>query len=489
MRSRLLYSAAGVMLALSFMAKAQAESPRIVSLSPLSQLRLQADSPQVAAVGANAVTKPPQPKLTLKSVTTLLSAYIASFDMDPDPFVQAAIDLYDQTGREPIWYRSSGWAEVAEDAYRILDQAKFDGLPKDKYLGKLDRPPSSLHTHRQVALADFALTIGMLRFALDLKFGLGHEVNPGSLGEAFKTAYSSRRLDEWIDGFRPETPLYLRLHSALLLNELNAAQEEKAALTMHRERTPPLVHPERHIIVDLGLQHLTVYEDRRAVLSMPVVVGKPERRTPLLSDKIVNLKFSPDWSVPPLIAREDILPILQDEPALVSLMGIKVRDAEGQPVAAASVDWASVDPYAIPYSFRMEPGIDNLLGGVRFSLTNDQAIYLHDSPERDRFGAGVRTFSSGCVRVGDSAALASWIMGRQKNWKRTDVIAAMVKGKTRIEVLPHAIAVDFIYSTVGLREDGTLVFKPDIYGEDAKLGRSLGLNVNDVPPPLPKPRR
>ncbi|MGA0235526.1 MAG: L,D-transpeptidase family protein, partial [Alphaproteobacteria bacterium] len=139
--------------------------------------------------------------------------------------------------------------------------------------------------------------------------------------------------------------------------------------------------------------------------------------------------------------------------------------------------------------FYMAPGIDNLLGGVRFSLTNDQAIYLHDSPERDRFGDGVRSFSSGCVRVGDSATLASWIMGRQKNWKRTDVIAAMVKGETRIEVLPHPIPFDFIYSTVGMKEDGMLVFKPDIYGEDAKLGQKLGLRVNDVPPPLPKQRR
>ena len=487
MRSRLLYSAAGVMLALSFMARAQAESSRIVSLNPLSQQRVHVEVPQVAGLKLNVVNQP-QPVLRQTTIGAVLSAYIARFDADPDPFVQAAIALYQQAGGQPIWYRANGWSAVAEDAFRILDQAEFDGLPKDKYLGKLDRPLASLQTQQQIALADFALTLGMLRFALDLKFGLNHAISPGALGESFKVAYSSRRMDEWIDGFRPETPLYLRLHKALLLGELNATQREKAALTLHRERTPPMVHPERHIIVDLGLQQLTVFEDRREVLSMPVVVGKPDRRTPLLSDKIVNLKFSPDWSVPPLIAREDILPILRDDPSLIGLIGIEVFDREGQPVPAGSVDWNAIDPHAIPYKFVMPPGIDNLLGGVRFSLTNDQAIYLHDSPERHRFGAGVRTFSSGCVRVGDSAALASWIMGRQKNWKRTEVIAAMVKGKTRIEVLPNPIAVDFIYSTVGLQADGTLVFKPDIYGEDAKLGRSLGLDVNDVPPPLPKPR-
>ena len=483
MRSRLLYSAAGVLLALSLVSAGQARAQRVVSLNPLSEPRLTQDRAQIASMKLNVVSK-----TTPNPITPILSAYIARFESDPDPFVQAAIDLYAQTGREPIWYRTHGWAPITDDAYRILDQAEFDGLPKEKYLGKLDRPPTALDTHRQVALADFALTLGMLRFALDLKFGLSHDISPGTLGEAFKAAYSSGQLYAWIDGFRPETPLYLRLHRALLLGELTPEQANKAALAMHRERTPPLVHPERHIIVNLGLQLLTVYENSREVLSMPVVVGKPERRTPLLSDKIVNLKFSPDWSVPPLIAREDILPILRDDPSLIALMGVEVLDADGAVVAPESVDWDAVDPRAIPYKFHMAPGIDNLLGGVRFSLTNDQAIYLHDSPERDRCGAGVRSFSSGCVRVGDSATLASWIMGRQKNWKRTEVIAAMVKGKTRIEVLPNPIPVDFIYSTVGMKEDGTLVFKPDIYGEDVKLGKKLGLDVNDVPPPLPKQR-
>lgn len=483
MRARLLYSAAGVLIALSLLTVGPAHSQRVVSLNPLSEPRLTQDRAQIASMKLNVVSQP-----TPNPITPILSAYIARFESDPDPFVQAAIALYAQTGREPIWYRTNGWSPLTDDAYRILDQAEFDGLPKEKYLGKLDRPPTALDTHRQVALADFALTLGMLRFALDLKFGLSHEVSPGTLGEAFKVAYSSGQLDAWIDGFRPETPLYLRLHRALLLGELGPVQANKAALAMHRERTPPLVYPERHIIVNLGLQLLTVYENSREVLSMPVVVGKPERRTPLLSDKIVNLKFSPDWSVPPLIAREDILPILRDDPSLIGLMGVEVLDADGAVVAPESVDWHAVDPHAIPYKFHMAPGIDNLLGGVRFSLTNDQAIYLHDSPERDRFGAGVRSFSSGCVRVGDSATLASWIMGRQKNWKRTEVIAAMVTGKTRIEVLPNPIPVDFIYSTVGMKEDGTLIFKPDIYGEDVKLGQKLGLQVNDVPPPLPKQR-
>ncbi len=513
MRSRLFYSVAGVLVTLSFWAQTQAQaqsqtlgqahasalSKRIVSLNPLSasQSGLEAPRPMtISALPALDIAPPVEPvaeTILISQVeqdrnARLLASYIQGFKADPDVFVQATIDLYEQTGGALIWYRSQGWVSGAEDAFRILEQAQYDGLPAEKYLAKIPQNPARLRTPSDIVQADFALTLGLLRFSLDLKFGLGHEISPGTLGQSFKQAYSTQQIDVWIDGFRPETPLYLRLHKALLLGELNSEQAEKAALTLHRERQPLLVHPDRHIVVDVGLQELTVYENRREVMAMPVVVGKPERRTPLLSDQIVNLKFSPDWSVTPLIAREDILPILQDDPSLIGLMGIRVLDASGAEIPAASVDWQAVDRYAIPYRFRMEPGIDNLLGGVRFSLTNDQAIFLHDSPERDRYGAGVRTFSSGCVRVGDSAGLASWIMGRQMNWERKDVIAAMVRGKTRIKVLPDPIAVDFVYSTVGMKDDGALFFKPDIYGEDAKLARRIGLSVNDVPPPIPKPR-
>ena len=493
MRSRLLSSSAGVLCALALLNASAAQGQRVISLKPLSAADVASvgdGAERVAAVTGSAAPASlkviGQPRHN--PVSPLLAASLEQRRTDADAFVRAAVALYDAAGGEAIWYRGGGWTASSEDAYRILEQARFDGLESERYLADIDGPLNSLRTTGQAARADFALTVGLLRFALDLKFGQGHDIQPGTLGQGFQAAYSSGQLDTWIDSFRPETPLYLRLHKALMFDELTPKQAKKAAVTLHRERQPLMVHPERHIVVNIGLQQLKVYEDRQEVLAMPVVVGKPDRPTPLLADKIVNLKFSPDWSVPPKIAREDILPILRETPDLLAGLGLDVLNADRQVIDPASVDWHAIDPRTIPYRFHMQPGIDNLLGGVRFSLTNDFAIYLHDSPERDRFGAGVRSFSSGCVRVGDSTALATWIMGRQKNWTRREVIAAMVRGETRIEVLPNPIPVNFIYSTVGFNEEGVLMFKPDIYGEDAKLARSLGFTLNDVPPPLPKRR-
>ena len=261
-------------------------------------------------------------------------------------------------------------------------------------------------------------------------------------------------------------------------NLLTPFQVPKAALALHRERTPLLIHPEHHVVVDIGLQRLRVYEQGRLSFELPVVVGTPERRTPIMIDSIVDLKFSPEWTLPPTVVREDVLPLLYQDPQAVEDRGIQTLDPLGRRIAAATVDWSAYDPEALPFRFRMDPGHpNNQLGGVRFSLTNDQAIFLHDSPESDRYGDGIRSLSSGCVRVGHAHLLALWIMARQKGWTPAEVDHAMRSGQTRTERLPRPIPVNLIYSTVGLNEYGALYFKPDIYGEDARLARFLGLDL------------
>ena len=231
-----------------------------------------------------------------------------------------------------------------------------------------------------------------------------------------------------------------------------------------------LIHPEHHVVVDIGLQRLRVYEQGRLSFELPVVVGTPERRTPIMIDSIVDLKFSPEWTLPPTVVREDVLLLLYQDPQAVEDMGIQIVYPNGERMPVTAVDWSTFDPSALPFRFRMDPGHpNNQLGGVRFSLTNDQAIYLHDSPDSARYGDGIRSLSSGCVRVGHAHLLALWIMARQKGWTPTEVDHAMRSGQTRTEQLPRPIPVNLVYSTVGINEQGGLYFKPDIYGEDAQL--------------------
>ena len=418
------------------------------------------------------------------------SSFIAEVDSPAKTRAKDLRAFYKDQDYFTTFFRNGRWSWAGAQSFTAIRNAASEGLRPEDYL------PVSMLQSRSLDMidprtADVLLTAGLMAYMADLHQGAFNpakkNIGPGLLREGVER----RDYNVFLAGIAPKGRSYGALKSVLngRKGNLTNTQRRKIAVNMERLRWDhEAAGALRDIRVNIASQSMEVFERGRLVHDMTVVVGRKSRKTPVMQDRIVSLKFSPDWSVPPLIAREDILPILQDDPSLIGLMGIRVLDASGAEIPAASVDWQAVDPYAIPYRFRMEPGIDNLLGGVRFSLTNDQAIFLHDSPERDRYGAGVRTFSSGCVRVGDSAGLASWIMGRQMNWERKDVIAAMVRGKTRIEVLPDPIAVDFVYSTVGMKDDGALFFKPDIYGEDAKLARRIGLSVNDVPPPIPKPR-
>ena len=408
-----------------------------------------------------------------------LSNYAAGFLTDPDPMVARAARLYQQANYRPLWHYDTGWTDLGHGAYSLLARSVEDGLPRETYLNRMEQGLRQGAGAAEVAVVDFALTLGLLRFAIHLRDGLRADAVPANFDDGFKLAYRSRSVSAWLDSFRPRTPLYRALRTELATNRLTPFQTSKAAFAMHRERAPLLIHPEHHVVVDLGLQRLRVYEARRLSFELPVVVGTPDRKTPIMIDHIIDLKFSPEWTLPPVVVRQDLLPILARDPEQIHSMGIEIVDLAGQAIPATAVNWSSYGQRSeIPFRFRMSPSHpNNQLGGVRFSLTNDQAIFLHDSPDSARYGDGIRSLSSGCVRVGHAHLLALWIMAQQKAWTPEDVSRAMSSGKTTVERLPRPIPVNMIYSTVGLTEHGRLFFKPDIYGEDAQLARFLGLNL------------
>ena len=439
-------------------------------------------APQVPARSIIQQPPPPAPILQPLGAADLaaqsLARYAAGFAADPDPLVMLAAEVYRQARFRPLWFRDTGWTDLGHGAYSLLQRSVDDGLPSEAYLDRMEQGLRRDASAAEVAEVDFALTLGLLRFARDLRHGLRAQSVPTGLAESFKAAYGTGTLPSWLDSFRPRTPLYRVLRTELAARRLTPFQVPKAALALHRERTPLLIHPEHHVVVDIGLQRLRVYEQRRLSFELPVVVGTPERRTPIMIDSIVDLKFSPEWTRPPTVVREDVMPLLYQDPQAVEDMGIQTFDPNGERIPATAVDWPSFDPAALPFQFRMDPGHpNNQLGGVRFSLTNDQAIYLHDSPDSARYGDGIRSLSSGCVRVGHAHLLALWIMAQQKGWTPADVDYAMRSGQTRTERLPRPIPVNLVYSTVGLNEQGGLYFKPDIYGEDAQLARYLGLDL------------
>lgn len=104
------------------------------------------------------------------------------------------------------------------------------------------------------------------------------------------------------------------------ITELNVRPEERAAtIRANLERMHWLPTPSdlevRHVVVNIPGFELVAFEAEEPVLTMPVVVGKENTQTPIISDAIVNLKFAPAWTVPYSIASREYLPKVQKDVA------------------------------------------------------------------------------------------------------------------------------------------------------------------------------
>jgi murein L,D-transpeptidase YcbB/YkuD len=207
-----------------------------------------------------------------------------------------------------------------------------------------------------------------------------------------------------------------------------------------------------------------------------VIVGRPYRRTPMFSSRITHLIVNPDWTVPINIARQDILPKLQQDPEYLAREGFDVFDGwspEAPQVDPSAIEWSAMRPASFTYKLRQQPGPLNALGQIKFMLPNRYNVYLHDTPHRELFQRTERTFSSGCVRLGDPIALALYLMRNMPGWDRAHLDQLIDGGRTQRVNLPAAVPVYFTYFTAWVDDQDMLHFRPDIYERDAQLYTAL----------------
>lgn len=265
------------------------------------------------------------------------------------------------------------------------------------------------------------------------------------------------------------------------LAQLNVSPAERvrtivANLEKLRWMPPSEALGDRHIEVNVPGYELVAYEDGRPVLTMPVIVGEPAHPTPVFSDRIVNLKFAPNWTVPFKIARNELLPKIQQDPGWLIANNYKVISdwGRGHEIDPWSVDWTQVTPQTWSYMLQQQPGPASALGLIRFSLTNPQDIYLHDTGSRHLFARALRSLSHGCVRVGDPAELARYVLATEPEpWSRERVLDAMNAEETDYHRLAQAVPVDFFYVTAWVDAAGRTQFRSDIYGMDEKVLAAL----------------
>jgi murein L,D-transpeptidase YcbB/YkuD len=393
--------------------------------------------------------------------------------LTPELFLPPAGDVLERTAK----------AETAEAVRKVLDgyNPQHEGYRALKQaLARLRVEPA----HEPEATAT-ALKPATLRAELPANFMEGTLLVPGQ--EDARVPHIRRRLGlpageqpvydvaladavkefQRANGLKPDGRITPRTRA--LLQDLDAPvnREQRAKLApddrtatlianMERWRWLPPELGRTHIFVNIPDFRLEVMDEGARIFETRVIVGKPERQTPVFSDKMEFLVVNPSWYIPPTILKKDVLPKLAADPTYAARMGYQVI-RNGNSV-----------------SVRQPPGERNALGHVKFMFPNAHAVYLHDTPGRHLFRNETRAYSSGCVRVDQPFALAEQLLLKKQGFSERQ-LRAMVGGGERTIKLTETVPVHLAYFTLSVDAAGVLVRKPDLYGHDARIRRALSL--------------
>lgn len=242
-----------------------------------------------------------------------------------------------------------------------------------------------------------------------------------------------------------------------VLRALNVPVETRMgqiAANMERWRWMPRAWPATRVEVNIAGAHLDVYDQNRPIMDMKVVVGAPDKKTPMLRSEIHTVVLNPPWNVPTSIASRELAP------------------KGAAYLARNGFTWVSNG--AGGARLQQKPGPGNSLGRIKFDFNNSFGVYLHDTNAKAAFERDARSISHGCVRVERPEELANLLLGANDGWSPEKTSEALADTDTVRAPLGQKIPVMLLYWTVFTTPEGGVNFRNDIYGWDAALVRLLG---------------
>jgi murein L,D-transpeptidase YcbB/YkuD len=264
------------------------------------------------------------------------------------------------------------------------------------------------------------------------------------------------------------------------LNKPVAEVVQMIELNMERVRWLPDSIGDTYILVNTPEYVLKTFKAGKKQMQMNVIVGQEYASTPVFTDTLEYIVFSPDWTVPPSIAQKEILPILQKNPDYLLIQDMSVYETWNEKDTSAldphATDWSQFTPETFNYRIVQNPGPKNPLGAVKFMMPNDLFIYLHDTPADYLFGRSKRSLSHGCIRLEKPAELAMYLL----EWDEAKVKEYMSKEEPENVPLTQKMPVQIVYQTAWVDEEGILNFRDDIYGYDKVQQRAITSKENQL---------
>lgn len=289
---------------------------------------------------------------------------------------------------------------------------------------------------------------------LDVSSGLG-DVYDSYVERAVRRFQARHGLN--VDGLaREQTIAAMNIPAEARLNQLK--------VNLIRLRAMGGALPARFVMCNIPAAQIEAIEGGVAVTRHTAVVGKPDRPSPEINSRIVEINFNPYWTVPVSIVRRDLIPKMQAEPDYLEKNRIRILDQKGNELTPAQINWYSEE--AVNYRFKQDPGSLNSLGAIRINFPSPHGVYMHDTPLKNIFGEDFRFHSSGCVRVQNVRELVAWLLADTPAWPREEIDQVIKSGERKDAKIAKPVPLQWVYITAWATPDGVVQFRDDIYNRD-----------------------
>jgi len=219
----------------------------------------------------------------------------------------------------------------------------------------------------------------------------------------------------------------------------------------------------RYLLVNIPAYELLLSDHGEIALRSRVIVGKPQKPTPILSSEIKSMVINPSWRVPRSILEDDLLPKVKLNGDFINQRNFNVFNYDNQKVERTADEWQQLAGGLFPYRLEQMPGTNNALGRYKFYFPNDFSVYLHDTTNPKLFSHTNRALSSGCIRIEKVDELADWVanslVDNKSLWARLKITRSTTKWFPLNDVLP----VHLVYWTAWMDASGLSQYRDDIY--------------------------
>jgi L,D-transpeptidase YcbB len=395
----------------------------------------------------------------------------------------SVVNYYQRFGPEFIWTKKNEFTPLADSMVLLIRDASYYGFSPARYhINELVTPDKNSSDDALIR-NELLMTDAFLCFVADLKSGL-LESNKSNEVDSLQVwllnkLISRGNLKEALKSQEPVFKAYASLKRglALILDSLKGTGYDSVdgtdkvrliSINLERWRTENADLSQRHIFINIPAYTLDVIEHDSSILSSKIIVGLPDKETPIISSVVECFTIYPYWHVPRKIAIEEFLPVIKNDTAFIERNHFDVLDRKGNVLDPDSIEWNKFNKNYFPVVLRQREGAENALGVIKFIFDNPHAVYLHDTNAKRLFRNTDRALSHGCIRMERAIELAHYLV--------TDVIGGESKLITRYLNEKQQRWVDLkrpipIYTRYFTCEfsNGQLYIYKDVYRKDLAL--------------------